>query len=263
MLNDNIVNDIQKRLTLNKDPFPNAIIKDALPLHLIKKAEKDFISFDKFFINGAFRYGRPKFSFQQFEEMPYSIKDIINFFYSKSFLKMLEKEFKITNLIPDWEMWGAGMHGSIRGGHLTIHSDFIYQRKTNTRRVLNLLLYLNSEWKSEWNGQIELWDKKMSKKVKSIEPLLNNMLIFRTDKDSNHGFPDKLLCPDKIIRKSIALYYYVNEERILPVQIRKRKYFTTVWKKRPNTNDPEFMDSDNLLRKIKYKYLPSIFLKKK
>ena len=105
--------------------------------------------------------------------------------------------------------------------------------------------------------------KKMENKIVSLLPLINNMLIFRTDKDSNHGFPDKLLCPDNVIRKSIALYYYVNEKRILPIQFKKRKHYTTVWKKRPESNDPEFMDNDNLWRRIKYKYLPRFFLNKK
>ena len=262
MFDNNFVNKIQKKIVINNNPFPNIIIKNTLPLELIKKAENEFISFETFNIQKNFRYGTPKFSFNTFNEMPTSIKDIISFFYSKNFLKLLEKNFNLKNILPDWTLWGAGMHGFSRGRHLTVHSDFIYQRKTNTRRVLNLLLYLNSDWKDEWNGDIELWDKKMNKKVQSLSPLLNNMLIFRTDKDSNHGVPDKLLCPDHITRKSIALYYYVEEESIFPIQIKKRKYFTTVWKKRPNTNDAEFMDRDNLWRKIKYKYLPRVFLKK-
>ena len=70
------------------------------------------------------------------------------------------------------------------------------------------------------------------------------------------------MCPENVTRKSLALYYYVNEESLLPIKIKKRKYFTTVWKKRPNSNDPEFMDRDNLWRKIKYKYLPRIYFKK-
>jgi Rps23 Pro-64 3,4-dihydroxylase Tpa1-like proline 4-hydroxylase len=194
--------------------------------------------------------------------MPNTTKEIISFFYSDNFLNFLGKKFNLKNVIPDWNLWGGGMHTSTRGGHLTVHSDFIYQRKTNTRRVLNLLLYLNSNWKDDWRGQIELWDKKMTKKVKHLSPFINNVLIFRTDKDSNHGYPDPLLCPENVTRKSIALYYYVDEKRISPVQIKKRKYFTTVWKKRPNSNDPKFMDGDNVWRKIKYKYLPRIFLKK-
>ena len=70
--------------------------------------------------------------------------------------------------MPDWGLHGAGLHGSSRGRHLTVHSDFIYRRNTKTRRVLNLLLYLNSEWKDEWNGHIELWDKKNSYEVDGI-----------------------------------------------------------------------------------------------
>ena len=49
----------------------------------------------------------------------------------------------------------------------------------------------------------------------------------------------------------------------MPIKIKMRKYYTTQWKKRPGTNDPEFMDKDNLWRKIKYKYLPSFILKRK
>ena len=195
--------------------------------------------------------------------MPTIIKSIITFCYSKEFLKLLEKKFNLNNIVPDWSLWGGGMHSSPRGGNLKIHSDFIYIRKKNTRRVLNLLLYLNSEWKDEWRGQIELWDKKMTKKVACLSPKLNNALIFRTDKDSNHGFPDEILCPTNINRKSIALYYYVEEKKsLLPFKIIRRKYFTTHWKKRPGTNDPGFMENDNLLKKIKYKYLPSFIFKK-
>ena len=263
MLDFSLINNIQKKLIVSNNPFPNIIMKNTLPLEVIKKAEQEFISFDKFFEHPPNRYGWCKSSCNNFDKMPTTVKSIISFFYSKNFLALLEKNFNLKNILPDWKMWGAGMHGSTNGGHLTVHSDFIYQRKTKTRRVLNLLLYLNSDWKDEWNGHIELWNKQMTKKTLSLSPSLNNMLIFRTDKDSNHGFPDKILCPDTVMRKSIALYYYVEENRTFPIQIRKRKYFTTVWKKRPNTSDPEFMDRDSLWRKVKYKYLPSFFLNNK
>tara|TARA_B110000967_G_scaffold129301_1_gene132131 strand:- start:118 stop:909 length:792 start_codon:yes stop_codon:yes gene_type:complete len=262
MLNNNLINQIQKKIILNNKPFPNIVLENSLPLEIIKEAENDFKSFRKFNSGDKnFRYGTPKFNYSTFNEMPKSIKNIISFLYSKNFLKLLERNFNLKNILPDWTLYGGGMHNSVKGNFLTIHSDFIYRRKINTRRVINLLLYLNSDWEDEWKGHIELWDKKMTKKISSLSPSLNNMLIFRTDKDSNHGFPDKLLCPENIARKSIALYYYVEEKNTLPFQIKKRKYYQTVWKKRPNTEDPEFMDRDNLWRKIKYKYLPRFFLK--
>ena len=263
MLDLNHIKQLQKKMTLSHKPFPNIIVKNSLPLEIIKKAEKEFMSFTNFFDHPPYRYAWCKSSCNNFKKMPETIQNIISFFYSKLFLELLENKFNLNNIKPDWKMWGAGMHGSTKGGYLTIHSDFIYQRKTKTRRVLNLLLYLNSTWQEEWNGHIELWDKRMKNKVQSLSPSLNNMLIFRTDKDSNHGFPDKIICPENVMRKSIALYYYVEEKRAFPVQVIRRKYFTTVWKKRPNTNDPDFMDRDSLWRKIKYKYLPSFFLNNK
>ena len=102
-----------------------------------------------------------------------------------------------------------------------------------------------------------------SENVIDIFTLINNVVIFRTDKDSNHGFPDNILCPKNVNRKSIAIYYYIEEKSFFPIKIKMRKYYTTHWKKRPNSNDPEFMDQDNLWRRIKYKYLPSFIIKRK
>lgn len=257
---------LKEKLILNTDPFPHIINHNMLPIEIVQKAEKEFLQFDnRLHDTGAYRYGNLKRHFSNFKKMPSVVREIISFFYSKDFIEVLEEKFKIKNIIPDWKLWGGGMHVSKKGGHLTIHSDFLYQRITNTKRVLNLLLYLNSDWKENWGGDIELWDEKMTKKIKQLSPKINNCLIFRTDKNSNHGFPDPINCPKEVTRKSIALYYYVEDKSFFPLKIVPRKYFTTIWKKRPNSNDPEFMDkgsNDNLWRKIKYKFLPRIYFKK-
>jgi len=263
MLDNNIISKLKDELIVENDPFPHIAASNFLPIEIAKQAESEFNNFDKLINSGGYRYGNLHTNFTKLNEMPKTVREIITFCNSDSFLKLLGEKFNIKNVIPDWSLWAGGMHKSRRDGHLTIHSDYLYQRKTNTRRVLNLLLYLNSDWKDEWNGAIELWNKKMTKKVKSLSPLLNNVLIFETSKDSNHGYPEKLLCPENTSRNSIALYYYVKEKSRFPIQIKRRKYFTTEWKKRPNTNDPSFMDQDNIWRKIKYKFLPRIYLRKK
>jgi Rps23 Pro-64 3,4-dihydroxylase Tpa1-like proline 4-hydroxylase len=262
MLDNSLIQELEKKLIVENSPYPHIATTNILPIDIVKKAENEFLDFKKLNNSGGYRYGNLHRYFAKFDDMPSATKEIISFFYSNNFLEFLNKKFKFNNIVPDWRLWGGGMHTSRKGGHLTVHSDFIYQRKTNTKRVLNLLLYLNSDWENDWGGHIELWNKNMTKKEKQLSPLINNCLIFRTDKDSNHGYPDPLKCPENVTRKSIALYYYIEEKSILPIKIRKRKYFATVWKKRPNSNDPEFMDRDNLWRKIKFKYLPRIYLKK-
>ena len=75
------------------------------------------------------------------------------------------------------------MHQSFNGGFLKVHSDFIYKRKSKQKRVINLLLYLNSNWKDEWNGSIELWDNDVkNKKFKFLVFSRNNLEFVRRDR---------------------------------------------------------------------------------
>ena len=97
----------------------------------------------------------------------------------------------------------------------------------------------------------ELWDKKMKSVKKSVLPEINKAVIFRTDAESNHGFPDPIRCPENVTRKSIALYYYTKEKTILPLTVRRRKYFHAVWKKRPNVDEPKFGDNDSFFKRLK------------
>ena len=191
--------------------------------------------------------------------MPNTIKKIINILYSDKFLKILENKFKLSNLEPDWDLIGGGMHQSFNGGFLKVHSDFIYKRKSKQKRVINLLLYLNSNWKEEGNGSIELWDNDVKNKIFSAAPLFNNVVAFRTDLDSNHGFPDPVKGPKHESRKSIALYYYVKERSILRFTIKKRKYFHAIWKSRPSINEPNFSDQDSFLKRLKNKFFFRLF----
>ena len=57
-------------------------------------------------------------------------------------------------------------------------------------------LMLNEDWEDSWGGAIELWDQKMKKNFVKVFPKINNAVIFRTDTESNHGFPDPINCPN-------------------------------------------------------------------
>ena len=90
-------------------------------------------------------------------------------------------------------------------------------------------------------------------------PILNNAVIFRTDCESNHGFPDPIKCPNNVSRKSLALYYYTMEKSFFPFTIKKRKSFHAVWKKRPNVNEIEYGENDPLFKRLKHKFFYRFF----
>ena len=98
--------------------------------------------------------------------------------------------------MPDWSMDGGGLHQTLRGGHLNIHADFTtHHQHENWARRVNILLYLNREWRDEWGGKLELWDKDMTACQDRVTPAGNRMLVFTTSYDSFHGHPDGLTCP--------------------------------------------------------------------
>ena len=61
--------------------------------------------------------------------------------------------------------------------------------------------------------RLELWDKGMSSVQGQVSPKGNRMLVFTTSEDSYHGHPDPLVCPEDVARRSMALYYFTEEER--------------------------------------------------
>jgi hypothetical protein len=129
---------------------------------------------------------------------------------SAPFLSFLEKLTGITHLIPDPHMAGGGTHETLRDGFLMVHADFNKHPNFQLDRRLNVLVYLNPGWQEEWGGDLELWARDMSRLEKSISPIGGRCVIFTTTRDSFHGHPHPLNCPQENTRKSIALYYYTN-----------------------------------------------------
>ncbi len=101
---------------------------------------------------------------------------------------------------------GAQVSGRI----VKVHVDFNKHGPYQLDRRLNLLLYLNKDWKEEYGGHLQLWDKEMKNCEQKILPIFNRVALFSTTETSWHGHPDPLTCPEGWSRKSLALYYYTN-----------------------------------------------------
>jgi Rps23 Pro-64 3,4-dihydroxylase Tpa1-like proline 4-hydroxylase len=129
---------------------------------------------------------------------------------SITFLDFLSSVTGIDNLIPDPRFEGGGLHQIVRGGKLGIHADFNKHRDYGLDRRINLLLYLNKNWKEEYGGHLQLWNSDMTRCEAKISPLFNRVVVFSTTDFTFHGHPDPLQCPETVTRKSLALYYFSN-----------------------------------------------------
>jgi Rps23 Pro-64 3,4-dihydroxylase Tpa1-like proline 4-hydroxylase len=129
---------------------------------------------------------------------------------SITFLEFLSKVTGIQNLISDPGFEGGGLHQIVRGGKLGVHADFNKHRDLNLDRRLNLLVYLNKDWREEYGGHLQLWDRDVTRCEAKVLPVFNRVMIFGTTDFTFHGHPDPLQCPEGMTRKSLALYYFSN-----------------------------------------------------
>jgi len=131
----------------------------------------------------------------------------LNYLNSDKIIKFISQITKIDNLLSDDTFLGGGIHKVATNGFLNIHKDFKIHFKKNYIRKLNLLVYLNEDWKDDYNGNLELWDKNLQNCVVQVRPLFNRAVLFYTP-DSYHGHPIPLNTPSDMCRHSLALYYY-------------------------------------------------------
>jgi len=194
-------------------PVPHIFLTDFLRPHAAAAASKEFPPVEQANWTHWQHHNEDKHGMTKLDLFPPLLRAITDELNSPGFVAWLSALTGWSHLLADPELDGGGLHQARRGGFLNVHTDFSHHHyHKNWRRRLNLILYLNEEWRPEWGGAIELWDVQMRNCFAKYPPLINQALIFNTDERSYHGFPEPLACPENVWRKSLALYYYVADD---------------------------------------------------
>lgn len=199
-------------------PFPHIVIDNFLPPSILNGVIDDFRNHNDWGWDNS-QYSQQhqvKKFFSPWNEngsntLPINTKLILNYLNSPETISMLEKLTGINGLIADPTLLGGGMHKIDSGGKLSIHADSRKHAVTGNYRRINLLVYLNKNWNSEWGGSLQLWNNDMTTMVQDIQPFFNRVVIFNTGGDTYHGHPHALNTPEGVSRISLALYYYTKE----------------------------------------------------
>jgi Rps23 Pro-64 3,4-dihydroxylase Tpa1-like proline 4-hydroxylase len=192
-------------------PYPHIYFDNFLPLEVAEAALRDFPEPKEADWHAYTDVNqRKKLAFDIVEKLPPSIRDVLYFLNSRPMLRFLETLTGIQAVLPDPYYTGGGLHQIRPGGLLEVHADFSYHKGLRLDRRINVLIYLNKDWKEEYGGHFELWDREVKHAEKKILPVFNRCAIFSTTSFSFHGHPIPLACPPDRNRKSIATYYYSN-----------------------------------------------------
>ena len=216
---------------VSNDPFPHIVIDDFISPSILETCLADFPPTPD---PDSQTFDRAQERYKTSYNPDYLGPRTRSFFYSlnsRPFLAFLENMTGIKGLAPDPYFLGGGFHETREGGHLSVHADFNLHPALKMERRLNLLLYLNKDWREEYGGALELWDQEMKACAKRVTPEFNRCVVFSTNATSFHGHPAPVAHPEKKPRRSIALYYYTAT---WDEAARSR---TTQFKKRPESTD--------------------------
>lgn len=215
----------ERRAFAAADPFPHVVLDDFLPVHTAAAVHEEFERSEASWKHYK-HYNERKFALNDVGQMLPATRALFETLQSERFVRFIESLTGIDDLLSDPDLDGAGMHRSSRGGFLNLHVDYLSHTKDpRLSRQVNLLLYLNPDWKEDWGGALELWDGELTRCVRKVAPAFNRCVIFHTCAGSYHGHPTPLACPDEVSRKSIAFYYFRDEGRPLnlsPTEYRGR-----------------------------------------
>lgn len=224
--------DLLRREALVATPFPHVLIDDFLAPDFAHDVLSSWPTYAE-----ATRVGkqfrsineRNKVQVTDREMFPPALKVLNDALASSEFLSTVSSIFAIPNLLADSELVGGGLHQTGPRGRLDVHIDFNYIEDRKLHRRLNILVYFNEGWSPGWGGQLELWNRDVSERIHSFDPMFNRCVVFETSEISYHGVA-AVTCPPDAVRRSFAGYYYTLE----PPANWDGESHSTVFKARPD-----------------------------
>lgn len=211
MINVDSLKSVSEKWTKNK-PFPHFVVDNFFDLKVAQALENEFPDFkDPVWheYGNAIEVKKVCNNWNAFPKLTYQVFSYLN---SDQFVNLLSKNLlNGQKLNSDNGLNGGGWHIHSRGGKLNTHLDYSLHPKLGLQRKLNIIIYLNSEWKAEWDECLGLWDNQSEDApgdlIKEIEPIFNRAIIFDTTMNSWHRLPNPVQCPENQFRKSLAIYY--------------------------------------------------------
>jgi hypothetical protein len=213
-------------------PFSFCIIEHFFEKDIALGLEKEFPEYDSDKFNGIYNNAiEIKKSCNIWDRFPSLTYNVFQYLNSVSFLKLISRLTESNELIADYGLHGGGWHIHPPKGKLNVHLDYNLHPKMKLQRKFNLLIYLNSNYKDTWGGNLGLWSHDESQNapkdlIQSIEPKFNRAVLFDTTQDSWHGLEIPNSFPDGEYRKSLALYYLVDNQKLVDTRSRALFYPT-------------------------------------
>jgi hypothetical protein len=206
-----------REIFLSAEPFKHVVIENFFAPAFAERLLAEFPAFNPALATNEI-YGGVwgKAVNTRINEISPAYAELYALIASRDFLDVIGAMTGIPDLVSDPALYGGGTHENLHGQDLDPHVDFNYDEAQKLHRRLNLIVYLNKDWKTEWGGALEIHSnprRPAENRIKSWAPSFNRAVLFETNEHSWHGFP-KIELPAQerhSSRKSISIYLYTRE----------------------------------------------------
>src|SRR5579863_4674531 len=141
---------------LHAKPFRHVVIEDFFDAGFAERLLDESPSFDRKLARAESGHIGGKAVNTKIATIGPAYEELYALLSSTPFLEYVSRLSGIDDLILDPAMYGGGTHENLHGQELDPHVDFNYDQSRQLHRRLNLIVYLNKGWRSEWGGAIEI-----------------------------------------------------------------------------------------------------------
>ncbi len=192
-------------------PFNYVVIDDFFQPAIAQGLAAEFPEFDSPVwaeYNNAIEIKKLCNRWDSFPKLTYSVFSYLN---SPKFVESMGTLID-GKLFPDPGLNGGGWHTHKAGGKLNTHLDYSIHPKLGLERRINIIIYVQPDWKPEYGGALGLWAVNDAgdgpgKLEVEVPCLFNRAVIFDTSQNSWHGLPEPVRSPEGTNRNSIAAYF--------------------------------------------------------
>ena len=215
----------KRRFVQRAAPFPHAAFDEFIPQALVARVAKEvpeWIDCDSSqpakagahcYMQPALRYREARITSER--HMGPATRQLFALLRSPEWVRFLQRLTGIDEpLYPDPGYEGSGLHLSAPGGLLQVHADAGHLGMSpRWHRRVQTFVDLTHDWREEYGGDLELWDRNATRCEARIAPAFGRYVVFHSDDFSFHGSPAPLKAPPRRMRRSLALHYYTRGER--------------------------------------------------
>ena len=194
----------------NAEPYRHLILENFFNEDVASAMYENFPSIDDLNVKrkSLNEYKSEDYHFERWDPVFTRVREAIK---SPEWCAIMDQLTGLEGLQTTMDSLGSGVHQGKNGSFVDVHVDVNMNTEAGLWRRINLLIYLNKNWQPGYGGELEIWDKKMTKCHQKVVPGFNRAIIFYTDDNSPHGV-SKLNVPEGESRKSFYTYYYTQPE---------------------------------------------------